>query len=46
MAERRPPTMPTVSAHEITTAIRAVPLSTTHAHATRLLIHTRRHRGT
>jgi len=33
------------SASEIATAIRAVPLSTPHAHATQLLMSTRRRRG-
>ncbi len=46
MTEQRPPTMPTDSALEITTAIRAVPLSTPHARATQLQMYTRRHRRT
>lgn len=44
MAEQQPPTMPIDSAHEIATAIRAVPVSTPHAHATQLLMYTHRHR--
>lgn len=44
MAEDQPATMLTDSAHEIATAIRAVPLSTPHAHATKLRMYTRRRR--
>jgi hypothetical protein len=46
MAEDQPATMLTDSAHEIATAIRAIPLSTPHAPATQLQMYTRRHRRT
>ncbi len=44
MSEQQPASMPINSASEIAIAIRAVPLSTTHAHATQLLMYTHRHR--
>ena len=47
MSEQQPLTRSHVeSASEIATAIRAIPPPTTHAHATQLLMYTRRHRRT
>ena len=44
MTEQQPATVPTDSAREIATAIRAAPVSTPHARATQLLMYTHRHR--
>lgn len=47
MSEQQPQAITSLdSASEIASAIRAVPLSTPHAHATQLLMFTRRHRRT
>ena len=46
MAEQQSAGMPTDSAHEIATAIRAAPASNTHARATQLLMYACRHRRT